>query len=356
MLAVEVAGDRFYQDGEHGKVGEATGLPHRVVADASHHYEPGVEAPPHLKADPPPTLEFFPIPLQGLPNSERRMDGALRVILVGDRGAEESHDAVPEELVHGALVAVHLGQHQFEGAIHQPVNVFRVEPLGERGEPRDIHVEDRHLLALRFEGAPGGQDLLGEVFWGVGFRRSEVGLPGGRGTDRLPALETEFGGRRQLGTAQGARQCETAATLQAKLRLRRALMLAPRALHVGPLLWPVRFREATTDAPKITHWPVLVKRKSRRSMEEKRAGRTCSSVGHLGVYADLGSPGIRAVETCSGCAARKGPGSRRRRQAPGWLPAWTKPRSPWQNSDENDLAPRHLRWAWSALHAVKSFG
>ena len=116
-------------------------IPHRrivhaeIVADAPHHHEAGVEALPHLKADSPPMLEFFPISLECLPNSQRRMDGALRVILVGDRGAEQRHDPVAEELVHGALVAVHLGQHQFEGTIHQPVHVFRVEPFGERGEP-----------------------------------------------------------------------------------------------------------------------------------------------------------------------------------------------------------------------------
>jgi hypothetical protein len=31
------------------------------------------------------------------------------MVFVGDGGAEQRHDAVAEELVHGALVTVHLG-------------------------------------------------------------------------------------------------------------------------------------------------------------------------------------------------------------------------------------------------------
>jgi hypothetical protein len=63
------------------------------------------------------------------------MDGALGVILVRNRRPKERHDAVAEELVHRPLVAMHLRQHQLKGPIHQAVNLFRIEPLRERGEP-----------------------------------------------------------------------------------------------------------------------------------------------------------------------------------------------------------------------------
>ena len=63
------------------------------------------------------------------PDAERRVHRALRVVLVGDGRAEQRHDPVAEELVDGALVAVHLGEHQLEGAGHQAVDVLGIEAL-----------------------------------------------------------------------------------------------------------------------------------------------------------------------------------------------------------------------------------
>ena len=48
------------------------------------------------------------IALDRFPDGERGMRRTLRVILVGERRAEQGHDAVAEELVDGALEAVHL--------------------------------------------------------------------------------------------------------------------------------------------------------------------------------------------------------------------------------------------------------
>ena len=81
------------------------------------------------------------------------MNGAARVVLVRDGRAEQRHDAVAEELVDGALVAVDLGQHQLESAAHERMHFLRVEPLGQRGEARHVHEQHRDLLALAFERA-----------------------------------------------------------------------------------------------------------------------------------------------------------------------------------------------------------
>jgi hypothetical protein len=151
-------------------------VPHRgvvhaqIVPDASHHYEARVETLPHLETDASPPPQLLLIAFQRFPDPQGRMDRALGVVLMRDRGPKERHDSVPEELIHGPFVAVHLGQHQLEGLAHQAVDVFRVEPLREGGEPRDVHEEDRHLLALPFEGAARGQDLFREVFGGIGLR------------------------------------------------------------------------------------------------------------------------------------------------------------------------------------------
>jgi hypothetical protein len=48
------------------------------------------------------------------------------------------------------------------------VHHFGVELLGERGEARHVSEKDSDLLALAFQGAPGGQDLVGQVSRGIG--------------------------------------------------------------------------------------------------------------------------------------------------------------------------------------------
>ena len=130
-------------------------------------------------------------------DAERGVHRALRMVLVGDRRAEERHDAVAEELVHRAFVPVHLGQHELERARHQRVHVLGVEPRRERGEAGDVHEEDGDLLALALEGGLRGEDALGEVLGRVRRRARELrGCRRARG-ERLPALRTEPGVERE---------------------------------------------------------------------------------------------------------------------------------------------------------------
>jgi len=89
------------------------------------------------------------------------------MILVGDWSPEEGHDAIAEELVDRAFVTVDFGQDQVEGPGHQPMHFLGIEPLRERREARDVGEEHRDLLALSFQGAPGGQDLVREVLGSV---------------------------------------------------------------------------------------------------------------------------------------------------------------------------------------------
>ncbi len=64
---------------------------------------------------------------------QRRLDGqrraqcAVRVILVGDGRAEESHHAVAQELVDRPVVAMDRAQDQGEGPVHDAVHLLGVE-------------------------------------------------------------------------------------------------------------------------------------------------------------------------------------------------------------------------------------
>ena len=83
---------------------------------------------------------------------QRRVTGALGVVLVRDRRAEERHDAVAGELVDRALEAVHAVGEDREEAVHDLVPLFGIDLLGELH--RALHVGEQHrdLLALAFEG------------------------------------------------------------------------------------------------------------------------------------------------------------------------------------------------------------
>ena len=97
--------------------GEVRGLSHRgvldveVAADGAHDDLAGVDADPdlHVEALPPP--DVFGVLRDGALHPQRRVAGAYRVILVGDRRAEQRHDPVAHHLVDGALEAMD-GFHQ----------------------------------------------------------------------------------------------------------------------------------------------------------------------------------------------------------------------------------------------------
>ena len=87
----------------------------------------------------------------------------LGVTLVRDRHPEQRHHPVAEELVNRPFVAVHLVQDQLEDAVHDGADVFGVELFRHRREARHVREQDRHLLALAFEGGLRVQNSVGEV-------------------------------------------------------------------------------------------------------------------------------------------------------------------------------------------------
>src|SRR5205823_14765288 len=93
---------------------------------------------------------------------------SLRMILMRDRRAKKGHDAVAGVLVDRAFEAVHALSEELEEAVHDLVPLFGIDLRGEIHGALHVREEDRHLLALPFEGAAGGEDLLGEVLRRIG--------------------------------------------------------------------------------------------------------------------------------------------------------------------------------------------
>jgi hypothetical protein len=93
----------------------------------ANHHEPRIQPHAHAKRNPLGALEFGAVALQDAVHAQGRMHRPLGMVLMGNGCPEERHDAVAQELIDRAFVAVHLTQHQREGPVHQLVYLFGVE-------------------------------------------------------------------------------------------------------------------------------------------------------------------------------------------------------------------------------------
>jgi len=95
--------------------------------------------------------DLFGVTADRLLYPQRGVTGADRVILVGQRCAEESHDAVAHHLVHPALVTVHRSHHQFEHRV-EDLACFLGIAVGEQlHRALEVGEQDRDLLPLAFQ-------------------------------------------------------------------------------------------------------------------------------------------------------------------------------------------------------------
>jgi hypothetical protein len=73
---------------------------------------------------------------------------------------------------------VHGRHDDFEGAIHDRVEILGIQALRHRGESRDVGEHDGDLLALAFDRTLRREDLVGEMLRRVRRRRRESVLCG----------------------------------------------------------------------------------------------------------------------------------------------------------------------------------
>ena len=119
------------------------------------------------------------VPLHRLLHPQRGVARPHRVILVGERRAEERHDAVAHYLVDSALVAMDRLHHPLEHGVEELARLLGIAVGEQLHRALEVGEEHRHLLALAFEGGLRGEDLLGEMLGGVGLRGVELRCRGG---------------------------------------------------------------------------------------------------------------------------------------------------------------------------------
>ena len=124
------------------------------------------------------------------------------MIFVRQRGAEQGHDAVAHHLVDGALVVVDRFHHALEHRIQELARLLRVAIGQQLHRAFEVREQHGHLLALALQRSARGQDLLGEMLWGVFLRKGR--FVSSEGGDGRTAFQAELGAGRQLGPAARA--------------------------------------------------------------------------------------------------------------------------------------------------------
>jgi hypothetical protein len=90
------------------------------------------------------------------------------MVFVRDRRSEQRHEAVAEELVDSALVAMHLGERQLEEPVEQAMHGLRADASRNRRGVRDVAEHHRDQLALALKGEAIGQHAFREMRRRVG--------------------------------------------------------------------------------------------------------------------------------------------------------------------------------------------
>jgi len=139
----------------------------QVVPDLAHHHLARVDADAHGEVEALGEAQLVGVALERIAQVQRCVAGAPRVVLVGDRRAEERHDAVSGVLVDGALEAVDALREDLEEALEDRVPGLGIHLLRQLQRLLDVGEQHRDLLALALQRRLGPKDAVDEMLRGV---------------------------------------------------------------------------------------------------------------------------------------------------------------------------------------------
>jgi hypothetical protein len=173
------------------------GLPHgcvvhaQIAADRAHNDLARVETDPDLHLHALRATKLIRVAPHHVLHPERGIARPDGVVLMGQRRAEERHDAVTHHLVNGSFVAVNGLNHLLENRVQNSACFLRVAVGEQLHRALEVGEEPGDLLALTFERSLGRQDLLGEVLRSIAVRGPR--LRARFGGDRMRAGVAELG-------------------------------------------------------------------------------------------------------------------------------------------------------------------
>jgi len=203
----------------------------QVVADRAHHDLARVEPDANLHLDALRPSQAGRVLPDGVLHAQGGIACAHGVILVGQRRAEQRHDAVAHDLVHRALVAVDGLHHVLEDRIENLARLLRIAVGEQLHRALEVGEQHGHLLPLALERGLGRQDAFGEVPRRVGLRPAEAGLRGL--VERCRALPAELVPGRVTGSARGAGGGQRGRALAAEARVGGIVGPAAGTHHTG---------------------------------------------------------------------------------------------------------------------------
>jgi hypothetical protein len=157
------------------------------------------------------------------------------MILKGEGRAEKSHHPVSPEFIDRATACVNLIQKNLKAAVHDLVDIFRIELFGQFAGFRNVGKHHGHDLAFTFHRTSGGEDFFGQVFRGVRQGMLEIGFRGLLGPSRImTALDAEFAVRGNDSAALRADKINLSATFLAEPGIFWNFCLTFRTYHGFP--------------------------------------------------------------------------------------------------------------------------
>jgi hypothetical protein len=122
----------------------------QIIANGPHHHLTGVEAHPQAQGHAVRAPHLIGIVAQCRLHGQGGVAGTQGVILMGNGGPKERHDAIPKHLIHRALEAVHRVHHAVDGRIEELLGRFWVEVFDQLGGVFEVSKQDGDLLAFAF--------------------------------------------------------------------------------------------------------------------------------------------------------------------------------------------------------------
>src|SRR5438874_2220137 len=90
------------------------------------------------------------------------------MVLMGNRRPEERHEAITQELIDSALIAMDSAQRQLKKMVQDGMHGLWPELLRQARVIRQVTEEHGDLLALPLQRRVGGEDFLHQVLRSVG--------------------------------------------------------------------------------------------------------------------------------------------------------------------------------------------
>src|SRR5687767_9001194 len=174
-------------------------LPHcrvihlEIAADGAHHNLSRVQTHSYLNGYPLAPSDSLGVTLYRLLHLERRIARAHRVIFMGKRRTEQSHDAVPHDLIDGAFITMDRVDHMLKDGIEKLPRFLRITVGQQLHRTLDVSKKNRDVFALAFERAFGSENLLGQMLRCVRLKGDDIRCDGL--TERRSTLAAEFVGR-----------------------------------------------------------------------------------------------------------------------------------------------------------------